>query len=91
MGDFFSDFFWQFLREFCRQSLGLFWMIFLDIFWTLFKATLTDQALGSKQRYTYRVLQTIQMKLILLCVWADQAVLGIAKTALKFEYEIQTG
>ena len=26
------------------------------------------------QRYTYRVLQTIQMKLIFLCVWAEQAV-----------------
>ena len=23
------------------------------------------------QRYTYRVLQTIQIELILLCVWAD--------------------
>ena len=40
------------------------------------------------QRYTYRVLQTIQMKLILLWVWAEQAVLGRAKTALKFKYEI---
>ena len=40
------------------------------------------------QRYTYRVLQTIQMKLILLCVWAEQAVLGSAKTALKLQYEI---
>ena len=40
------------------------------------------------QRYTYRVLQTIQMKLILLCVWAERAVLGSAKTALKFKYEI---
>ena len=39
------------------------------------------------QRYTYRVLQTIQMKLILLCIWAEQAVLGSAKTALKFKYE----
>ena len=27
--------------------------------------------LGSEQRYTYRVLQTIQMKLILLWVWAE--------------------
>ena len=36
------------------------------------------------QRYTYSVLQTIQMKLILLCVWAERAVLGSAKTALKF-------
>ena len=37
------------------------------------------------QRYTYRVLQIIQMKLILLCVWAERAVLGSAKTALKYE------
>ena len=40
------------------------------------------------QRCTYRVIQTIQMKLILLCVWAEWAVLGSAKTALKFKYEI---
>ena len=43
---------------------------------------------GNRQRYTYRVLQTIQMKLILLWVWAERAVLGRAKTALKFKYEI---
>ena len=42
----------------------------------------------SGQRYTYRVHQTIQMKLILLCVWAEPAVLGSTKTALKFKYEI---
>ena len=47
---------------------------------------------GLLQRYTYRVLQTIQMKLILLCDWAEQAGLGSAKTALKFKYnEIQIG
>jgi hypothetical protein len=40
------------------------------------------------QRYTYRVLQTIQMKVILLCVWAERAVLGSAITTLKFKYEI---
>jgi hypothetical protein len=40
------------------------------------------------QRYTYRVLQTIQMKLILFCVWAERAILGSAKTAVKFKYEI---
>ena len=46
------------------------------------------------QRYTYRVLQTIQMKLIILCVWAERAeraeraVFGSAKTALKFKYWI---
>ena len=45
------------------------------------------QALG--QRYTYRVLQTIQMKYILLFVWAERAVLGSAKTTLVFKYEIQ--
>ena len=33
-------------------------------------------------------LQTIQMKLILLCLWAEPAVLGSAKTAFKFKYEI---
>ena len=43
------------------------------------------------QRYTYRVLHTIQMKLILVCVWAEPAVLGSTKTALKFKYEIQIG
>ena len=41
-----------------------------------------------RQRYTYRVLQTVQMKLILLCVCAEPAVLGSTKTALKFKYEI---
>ena len=40
------------------------------------------------QSYIYQVLQTIQMKLILLCVWAEPAVLGSAKTALKFIYKI---
>ena len=43
---------------------------------------------GFGQRYTYRVLQTIQMKRILLCVLAERAVLGSAKTALRLEYEI---
>ena len=40
------------------------------------------------QSYVYQVLQTIQMKLILLCVCAEPAVLGSAKTALKFIYKI---
>ena len=43
---------------------------------------------GYCQRYTNRVLQTIQMKLIFLCVWAEPAILGSVKTALKFKYEI---
>ena len=46
------------------------------------------KSLGVGQKYTYRVLQTIQMKLILLCVSAERAVLGSTKTALKFKYEI---
>ena len=37
---------------------------------------------------TYRVLQTIQMKLIPSCAWAEPAVLGSTKTALKFKHEI---
>ena len=40
------------------------------------------------QSYIYQVLQTIQMKLILLCVWAEPAFLGSTKTALKFIYKI---
>ena len=47
--------------------------------------------LASAQSYIHQVLQTIQMKLILLCVWAEPAVLGSAKTALKFKYKIQIG
>ena len=49
------------------------------------------RTLGMGQRYTHRVLQTIQIKLTLLCVWAERAVLGSAKTALKFKYDIQIG
>ena len=45
-------------------------------------------AFAMHQRYAYRVLQTIQMKLILICVWAEPAVLGSTKTALIFKYEI---
>ena len=43
------------------------------------------------QRYTYRVLQTIQMKLKLLCVWTEPVVLGSTKSASKFKYEIEIG
>ena len=45
--------------------------------------------LRGNRKYTYRVLQTIQKKLVLLCVWAEPAVLGSTKTALKFKCEIQ--
>ena len=40
------------------------------------------------QSYIYQVLQTITLKLILLC---EPAVLGSAKTALTFKYKIQIG
>ena len=40
------------------------------------------------ERYIYRVLQTIQMRLILLCIWAEKAVLASARSTLKFKYEI---
>ena len=50
--------------------------------------TCTQRTPEIGQRYTYRVLQTIQMKLILLCVWAEPAVLGSTKIALRFKYEI---
>ena len=51
-------------------------------------ALLAGLAVCISRRYPYRVLQTIQMKLILLSVWAEMAVLGITKTTLKFKYEI---
>ena len=43
------------------------------------------------QRYTYRVLQTTQMKLTISCVWAEQAILGSAQIALKFKYDVWIG
>ena len=62
-------------------------------FFDLFFSNSTSEKLWSycgwaafHQRYTFRVLQTIQMKLILLCVWVEPADLGSAKTALKFKY-----
>ena len=43
------------------------------------------------QRYTYRVLQPIQMLLIMLYVMAEPPVQGSTETALKFKCEIQIG
>ena len=43
---------------------------------------------GVSGRDIHRVLQIVQMKLILLCVWEERTVLGSAKTALDFKYEI---
>ena len=55
--------------------------------WQTKYASAVPKNLGLGQSYIYQVLQTIQMKLILLCVWAEPAVLGSTKTALKFKYE----
>ena len=52
----------------------------------LLAAIFESQALG--QGYTYRVLQTIEMKFILLSVWAEWAVLDRAKKSVKYKYEI---
>ena len=54
----------------------------------IYKSCAQSQVFYLGQRYTYRVLQTIQMKLIHLCVWAELAFLGSTKTALKFKDEI---
>ena len=63
---------------------------YLDIFfWTInFENLMKVMTSFQVNQSLYQVLQTIQMKLILLCVWAEQGVLGSAKTALKFKYEI---
>ena len=55
------------------QSCLLFWLL---AFWLVF---------GCLQRYTYRELQTIQMKHILLFVWAEQAILGSDKNCFKIQ------
>ena len=58
----------------------------LSALWEEYRINLFDRNLwGLVQRYTYRVLQTIQMKLILLCVMAERAVLGIAKNGFKIQ------
>ena len=57
----------------------------------ILKGECSKRVLTFDQRYTYRVLQTIQMTLVLSCLWAEPAVLGSAKTTLKFKYEIKIG
>ena len=44
-----------------------------------------QQPASGRGRDIHIVLQTIQMKLIILCVWAERAILVNAKTALKGE------
>ena len=59
----------------------------IDCLLTIFLGV-SNYFLQRDRRYTYRVLQTIQMKRIFLCFWPERANLGSAKTALKFKYEI---
>ena len=59
------------------------WLYITNIFFRVFFLHIEVMLLLPDQRYTYRVLQTIQMKLILLCLWAELVVLGSTKTALK--------
>ena len=47
-----------------------------------------NQNENSKVVYNDHFEVTIQIKIILLCVWAEQVILGSDKTALKFKYEI---
>ena len=61
------------------------WIVALN--WTT-KSLSFSLSIHCRDIHINRVLQTIQMKLILLCVWAELAVLGSTKTALKFKYEI---
>ena len=75
-------FYLTFNRDLCRED---FHSSFRDNF--LLRGDFI-QKLGCGRRYTYRVLQTIQIELILSCVRAELTVLGRAKTALKFKYEI---
>jgi hypothetical protein len=72
-----------YLDNFATFSFQQLYYIELNLFCTNFTSSIST----GDQRYTYRVLQTIQMKLILLCVWAEPAILGSTKTALKFKYE----
>ena len=53
--------------------------------------TESTTAFDLRYTYSYRLLQIIQMKLVFLCVWAEWAVLGSAKTTLEFKYEIYRG
>ena len=77
-----------------RERFHLFSLLFIVVVQTMKEYGWKEGKklfLGTVQRYTYRVLQTIQTKLILLCVWAERAVLGSAKTALKFKFETSIG
>ena len=62
-----------------------------QIYYTTVLTFQADHIFGASLRYTYRVLQTILVKLILLCVLAEPAILDSTKTALKFKYEIEIG
>ena len=74
--------------NFDEKNAIVFWGQYPGNFETKFFPLRFEGILYNSQSYIYQVLQTIQMKLILLCVWAEPAVLGSTKTALKFKYKI---
>ena len=62
---------WFVLWTWGTNSKTMWWYVLVE-HWSI---------VSSRQSYTYQVLQTIQMKLMFLCVWAEPAVLGSTKTA----------
>ena len=61
----------HYLTPIYTEFLALFSSTFDSTKNAKFMAHLANCRSTKRQRYTYRVLQTIQMKLILLCVWAE--------------------
>ena len=55
---------------------------------TFIRQVYTDFILGKANHSNENFEVSFIMKLILLCVWAELAVLGSAKSAFKFKYEI---
>ena len=77
-------------RRFQKLKLQKFWPGYFFQLYRVKKIILATPAdkyayYNLDQRYTYRVLQTIQIKLMLLSVWAEPVILGSTKTALKFK------
>ena len=61
---------------------------FFIFFFVAFQASKRSYSQRLRSNFESGGLQTIPMKFVLLCVWAEWAVLGSAKTTLKFKYEI---
>ena len=61
---------------------------FISFFFVAFQASKRSYSQRLRSNFESGGLQTIPMKFVLLCVWAEWAVLGGTKTTLKFKYEI---